>query len=89
MTGVSVANTDAAVVYMTSIDGNMSAINSSSGSLLWGFSAKGGIMGIPFPSISGQAVYVGSMDASLYALSAASGTELWKFTALYLESMVM
>jgi outer membrane protein assembly factor BamB len=64
-------------VYFGSSDGNVYALDASSGALKWKF--KTGDVVHSSPAIADGVLYIGSWDTYLYALDAASGTEKWRF----------
>jgi eukaryotic-like serine/threonine-protein kinase len=64
-------------VYFGSGDGQVYAVDASSGSLRWKF--KTGDVVHSSPAVSGGIVYIGSWDTYLYALDAATGALKWKF----------
>lgn len=64
-------------VYFGSGDGNVYALNASSGGVEWKF--KTGDVVHASPAIADGTVYIGSWDSYFYALDAASGREKWKF----------
>lgn len=64
-------------VYFGSSDGNVYALDSSSGSLKWKF--KTGDVVHSSPAIADGTLYIGSWDTFLYAIDAESGKEKWRF----------
>jgi outer membrane protein assembly factor BamB len=62
------------VVYVSSGDNNLYALNARTGAKLWSF-ATGGITSSP--AVANGVVYVGSYDSNVYALDASTGTLLW------------
>jgi len=64
------------IVYQTSLDGNLYAVDAESGDELWRFGAEGGI--VSSPVVKGGTVYAGSLDGNLYAVNTADGTEIWR-----------
>jgi len=64
-------------VFFGSGDGNVYAVEETSGALRWKF-ATGGVVHAS-PAYDGGTIYVGSWDSYLYALDAASGREKWRF----------
>lgn len=74
---------DERILYVGSSDGNIYAINSSSGTIKWQYKTNNKI--VSSPSVGhdgiGQVVYVGSLDKKLYALNAITGQLKWIFSA--------
>jgi outer membrane protein assembly factor BamB len=66
------------VVYVGSDDGNLYALNASTGAKRWSF-ASGGLVRSS-PAVANGVVYVDSLDNNVYALNASTGAELWSFT---------
>jgi len=66
------------MVFVGSSNGNVYALNASSGSEIWSHATNGEVRSSP--SISGGMVYVGSMDNKVYALNALNGSLVWSFT---------
>jgi outer membrane protein assembly factor BamB len=66
------------VVYVGSGDGNVYALNASTGALVWSYATGGGVY-FSSPAVSNGVVYVGSMDHYVYALNASTGTLLWSY----------
>jgi eukaryotic-like serine/threonine-protein kinase len=64
-------------VYFGSGDGNVYALDTSSGELKWKF--KTGDVVHSSPAISGGVLFVGSWDTFLYALDTATGAFKWRF----------
>jgi uncharacterized repeat protein (TIGR01451 family) len=67
------------VVYIGSDDGNLYALNASTGQKLWSFSTGSGQSILDAPAVADGVVYIGSYDGILYALNASTGKELWSF----------
>jgi len=65
------------VVYQGWLDGNLYAIDSSTGELLWEFQTGDWI--VSSPMVKGNTVYVGSSNG-LYAVNTGDGTERWKLS---------
>jgi len=65
------------LVYFGSSDGNVYALDASSGALRWKF--KTGDVVHASPAVVAGTVYVGSWDSYFYALDAVSGKERWRF----------
>ena len=66
------------VVYAGSDDGNVYALNATSGAKLWSSTVGNGTLSSP--AVDGGVVYVGSSDDNIYALNAANGVKLWNYT---------
>ena len=66
------------VVYVGSYDGNIYAINASTGQQKWSFQT--GYAVVSSPAVSDGIVYVGSEDNHLYALNAETGAQVWNHT---------
>jgi outer membrane protein assembly factor BamB len=66
----------AGLVYFGSGDGNIYAVDASTGALRWSF--KTGDVVHSSPTISGGVLYAGSWDTNFYALNAATGELKWK-----------
>ena len=64
-------------VYFGSGDGNIYALDASSGKLAWKF-ATGDVVHAS-PAIAGGMLFVGSWDSYFYALDAATGNPKWRF----------
>ena len=64
-------------VYFGSGDGNVYALNASSGQMKWKFQTGDIVHGSP--AIADGMVFIGSWDSYFYALDAATGTQKWKF----------
>ena len=67
------------VVYIGSDDGNLYALNASTGQKMWSFSTGGVQPVLDAPAVELGVVYIGSYDGVLYALNAATGKQLWSF----------
>jgi outer membrane protein assembly factor BamB len=65
------------VVYFGSGDGNVYALDASTGDLRWKF--KTGNVVHASPAFSDGVIFVGSWDSYLYAVDAKSGKERWRF----------
>jgi eukaryotic-like serine/threonine-protein kinase len=65
------------VVYVGSGDGNVYALDASTGALKWAFPT--GDVVHASPAVSDGLVFIGSWDTYFYALDAATGSEKWKF----------
>lgn len=64
-------------VYFGSGDGNVYALDTSTGNLKWKFQT--GDVVHASPAISEGTLYIGSWDTYFYALDAATGKEKWRF----------
>ncbi len=64
-------------VYFGSGDGNVYALDATSGALHWKFHT--GDVVHSSPAIAGDTLYIGSFDTWLYAIDAGNGTERWRF----------
>ncbi len=64
-------------VYFGSGDGNVYALDATTGALKWKFQT--GDVVHASPAIADGKLYIGSWDSYFYALDAASGKELWRF----------
>jgi hypothetical protein len=65
------------VVYVVSFDGKITALNATTGTFLWKFSASDGV--ISSPAVANGVVYFGSNNGKLYALNASNGALLWTY----------
>jgi outer membrane protein assembly factor BamB len=65
------------VVYVGSYDGNVYALNASTGALLWSFPTGNAVDSSP--AVANGVVYIGSGDNNVYALNASTGALLWSF----------
>ncbi|GAC1347784.1 MAG: hypothetical protein NVSMB27_13960 [Ktedonobacteraceae bacterium] len=66
------------VVYTGSNDGNLYALDATSGAKKWAYQTEGGYVDSS-PAVVGGLVYVGSDDGNVYALDAASGAKKWAY----------
>jgi outer membrane protein assembly factor BamB len=66
------------VAYVGSDDGNVYAVNATTGAVLWTFRTGGAVDSSP--AVAGGVVYIGSNDATVYALNASTGAKVWSFT---------
>jgi outer membrane protein assembly factor BamB len=64
-------------VVVSSLDGNLYAINGTTGQEVWRFAA-GAPLASP-PVVSGERLLVGGFGNALYAVEASSGSEAWRF----------
>jgi len=65
------------VVYVGSGDGNLYALNATSGTKLWNFTTGDSVASSP--AVVNGVVYVGSGDGNLYAIYANNGQLKWNF----------
>jgi outer membrane protein assembly factor BamB len=65
------------IVYVGSDDGNVYAINATTGAKVWSFSTGGEVQSSP--AVVNGRVYVGSNNGFLYALNASTGAMYWSF----------
>jgi outer membrane protein assembly factor BamB len=65
------------VVFVGLGDGNVYALNATTGALVWKY-ATGGFV-FSSPAVANGVVYVGSFDRNLYALNASTGALVWKY----------
>jgi outer membrane protein assembly factor BamB len=78
------------VVYVGSNDRNLYALNASTGTLRWKYTAGGNIQSSPL--VVNNTVYFGSFDTYLYAVNASTGALKWRYKTDYpisLESPVV
>ncbi len=67
-------------VYVPSNNGNLYALNATTGELLWTYTIAVAGPGVDYsPAVANGVVYVGPADGSLYALNSANGALLWTF----------
>jgi outer membrane protein assembly factor BamB len=66
-------------VYVNSLDGNVYAVDPTSGSQEWRFATGGGV--VTRPEINSGTLYAGGFGGKLFALDAANGKEKWSFKA--------
>jgi outer membrane protein assembly factor BamB len=66
------------VVYLGSGDGNVYALNASTGAKLWSYTTGSSVTSSP--AVANGVVYVGSDDYNVYALNAKTGAKLWSYT---------
>lgn len=62
------------VVYIGSYNGNIYALNLTTGAKLWSYNTGGWVWS---SAIAGGVIYVGSSGSNVCALNATNGTELW------------
>ena len=65
-------------VFIGSSDGNVYALDVSSGTERWRFSTGAGVWGSP--AVTNDTVVIGSNNHVVYALDVSSGTERWRFS---------
>ena len=70
-------------LYIGSNDGNVYALNATTGCLLWKHTTRGQVLASP--AVANGVVYVASLnpDNTVYALKANTGALLWKYTTGY------
>ncbi len=66
------------VMYFGSDGGNVYALNTSTGALLWSYANSGAVQSSP--AVANGVVYIGSDDNNVYALNASTGAQLWSYT---------
>lgn len=66
------------VVFFGSRDGNVYAVDASTGNEIWRFVTDGEVEASP--AVVNDVVYIGSEDGNIYALAASSGIEIWRFS---------
>jgi outer membrane protein assembly factor BamB len=65
------------VVYITSFDHNVYALNAATGAKRWSYTTGGQISSSP--AVVNGVVYIGSYDHRVYALNAKTGARLWSY----------
>ncbi len=70
--------TDNKNIYFGSLDGNIYALDASTGRLNWKYETGWGIA--TKPAVSGDLVYVGSLDNNFYALEKNNGENKWTYS---------
>jgi outer membrane protein assembly factor BamB len=83
-TGNSVTTSQAVVngvVYATSEDGSLYALNAATGTKIWSFNSANNSNNTSSPAVANGVVYAGFDDGSVYALNAATGTKIWSFSS--------
>ena len=65
------------VVYIGAEDGNVYALNASTGVKLWSYATGDKVESSP--AVANGVVYVGSADQNVYALNASTGAQLWSY----------
>jgi outer membrane protein assembly factor BamB len=66
------------IAYFGSYDGDVYAVNATTGALVWSYATGGGVFSSP--AVVNGIVYIGSTDDKVYALNAATGVKLWSTT---------
>jgi outer membrane protein assembly factor BamB len=72
-------------VYVGSDDGNLYALNASTGAKLWNYTTSYqltwtvGNQVTSSPAVSGGVVYVGSVGGNIYAFNATTGAKIWSY----------
>ncbi|RLF45693.1 MAG: hypothetical protein DRN09_01420, partial [Thermoplasmata archaeon] len=69
------------VVYLSSMDSNLYALDKDTGKKLWCFSANAAIRSVPL--VYGSYVFFGSDDGRFYALNRTTGMCEWLFAPKY------
>src|SRR3984893_15414660 len=67
------------VVYVTSANGDLLALDLASGKLRWKY-ASGGSTGESSPTASASAVFFGDLGGKVHAVNIRDGSPLWTFT---------
>jgi outer membrane protein assembly factor BamB len=67
------------LVYVSSADHKVYALNAGTGTLLWSYETVNGIVPTT-PTVANGMVYVGSWDKNVYALNANTGALVWVYT---------
>ena len=65
------------VLYVGSGDGNVYALNTSNGTVIWKYAT--GVEVESSPAVANGVVYVGSDGGNVYALNAGTGALIWKY----------
>jgi outer membrane protein assembly factor BamB len=68
------------VLYVTSLDGSLYALETASGREKWRFAGTGSGMAAK-PLVSGDAIYIGAFDNKLYSIKTSDGTMNWSVKA--------
>jgi eukaryotic-like serine/threonine-protein kinase len=71
------ASADESIIYLTSMDHQIYALNAENGNLVWSQNLGGAIVGSPKLSEDGATLYTGSFSKAMYALNAQTGDVLW------------
>lgn len=67
------------ILYAGTLGGKLYALDTSSGKILWSFSASGNLGGLwSSPVLVGENVLIGDSHGRIYALDARTGIERWK-----------
>lgn len=69
------------IVFFTSLDGFLYALDAKTGWVFWRFRMGKG--SISSPVLSGDYVYVGSADGNIYCVEKSRSQEVWRFTTGY------
>jgi outer membrane protein assembly factor BamB len=72
------AATGAGRFFVNSDDGNMYALDDTTGTVLWKFAPAGGDFGLGSPAYANGVVYMIDSASNLYALNAKKGTVIWE-----------
>ncbi len=65
------------VVYVSSYDGNLYALNASTGAQLWSNPAPV----FSSPAVANGVVYIATENGNMFALNASTGAQLWTYLA--------
>jgi eukaryotic-like serine/threonine-protein kinase len=76
-----VASPDGNVIYQTSLDHYLYAIDAQTGVEIWSTNLNGAIVGSPTLSEDGGTLFIGSFSNEMYAINAQSGAILWNTPA--------
>ncbi len=63
------------IVYVSSYDNYVYALDGATGAKLWSFKTDGDVYASPV--VADGVVYIGSQDEKLYALNSSTGTQIW------------
>ena len=66
------------VIFVSSFDNKVYALNASDGSLVWSYTTGGDVGSSP--AVAGGVVFVASSDNNVYALNATNGSLIWSYT---------
>jgi len=66
------------VVYVGSNDGNVYALNATTGAFIWNYTTGNSVFSSA--AVADGIVYVGSNDGNVYALNATTGIQVWVYT---------
>jgi eukaryotic-like serine/threonine-protein kinase len=71
------ASSDESVIYVTSLDHHIYALDAETGRLRWNQNLGGAVVGTPTLSEDGSRIYIGSFSQNMYALDAQNGQVIW------------